>query len=155
MAETKNWPKLNFPAFRFRVSEAGGQLRVWDELRGAWLVLTPEEWVRRHVVRVLTERMEVPERLISQEYPVCVQGMSQRADVVVCGRDGGPLMLVECKAPGVEVDAKVYAQAVRYNAVVGARYIMITNGLRHFVYEARGDGEYARLDIMPELKGFI
>ena len=66
MADIKNCPKLNFPAFRFRVNESGGRLRIWDDIRGCWLVLTPEEWVRRHLVMLLTRDMDVPAVLITQ-----------------------------------------------------------------------------------------
>lgn len=155
MSDIKNCPKLNFPPLRFRVSEEGGRLRVWDGIRGCWLVLTPEEWVRRHLVGLLTEHLGVPPQLIAQEYPVQVQGMPQRADVVVSGRDGRPLLLAECKAPEVAIDAAVYAQAVRYNAVLGARFIMLTNGLKHYVYELVAGGGYVKSETFPQLADLL
>ena len=144
------YPQLNFPSYRFRVSDLGDVLRIWDELRRCWLVLTPEEWVRRHLIRFLVEQGGAAAPRISQEYPVCIQGMPQRADVVVFGRDGIPLLLAECKAPEVVVNDAVYAQAVRYNAVVGARYLVLTNGLRHYVYEQTETG-YRPLQTFPDL----
>lgn len=145
------FPKLNLPPCRLRVSEEGGRVRVWDDMRSLWLAMTPEEWIRRHVINWLTEGMGAPAERISQEYPVRIQGMKQRADIVVCGGDGGPLMLVECKAPDVAIDAGVYAQAVRYNNIAGARYLMITNGMHHFFYEKTEDGDYAVLKEIPAL----
>jgi hypothetical protein len=59
-------------------------------------------------------------------------------------------MLIECKAPEVELDQQVFAQAVRYNAVVGAPYLMLTNGLRHYCFELR-DGQYQQLKSLPFL----
>lgn len=135
------YPKLNFPQYAFRMRSFAGSNKVWDELRRVWLVLTPEEWVRRHVVRWLTDSGVLPVMIV-QEYPVCVQGQPQRADIVVFGKDARPFLLVECKEPKVDMTGSVYAQAVRYNAVVGARYIMLTNGLKHSLYECSGDGEY-------------
>jgi hypothetical protein len=78
--------------------------------------------------------------------------MAQRADIVVFGVDGRPLMLVECKAPSVEISDAVLAQAFRYNAVLGARYVMLTNGLDHYIYEVAEGGEYTALREFPELK---
>lgn len=125
-------PKLNFPPGRFRIR--GEQ--IWDSLRGKWVKLTPEEWVRRHVVAWLIEAQGVARQLIVQEYPVDVGGMAQRADIVVF--DGAnPELLVECKAPDVALDQGVLDQAMRYNAVVGARRVMLTNGLEHRFYEGK------------------
>lgn len=143
---------LNFPAYRFRICLRGGAEHIWDPLRGAWLRCTPEEWVRQHVVRWLCEAQGVAGQHIVQEYPVCLSGTAQRADVVVArpGRSG-PLLLAECKAPGVGIDAAALAQAVRYNSVVGARYLMLTDGLKHYFYGPDGAGGYMALSAPPDL----
>lgn len=136
------YPQLNFPSYSFRLRTDAGVERVWDDIRNIWLVLTPEEWVRRHAARWLIENYGVAPQLIVQEYPVNVQGQPQRADIVIFNRSAQPLLLVECKEPGLKITAEVYAQAVRYNAVVCARYIMITNGMRHYIYCRDEDGAY-------------
>lgn len=147
-------PRLNFPDFSFRLrkKDKTGVREVWDELRKAWLVLTPEEWVRRHVIRFLSEVRAIPAVLISQECPVCVQGMNQRADIVVYGKNGKPFLLVECKAPSVKIDVDVYAQALRYNHVLGARHIMLTNGNNHYLYSGTPDGKYVQVNEFPEME---
>ena len=78
--------------------------------------------------------------------------IAQRADVVVVGDRAEPLLLAECKAPGIPVGRQTLAQAVRYNSVLGARYIILTNGLRHYCCECR-DGGYVQLDGFPDLSG--
>lgn len=145
--------KLNFPPYQFRVAPSvdSDELRIWDNLRCCYLILTPEEWVRQHLIRFLVEVMKAPSALISQEHPVAIQGMKQRADVVVYGGDGKPLLLAECKAPTVKVDGSVLAQAVRYNSKIGAKYLLITNGLNHFVYEKSGEVDYRALKSFPLL----
>ena len=47
-------------------------------------------------------------------------------------RRGAPLALVECKAPEVRIDRSTFEQAARYNSVFRVRYLMVTNGLRHY-----------------------
>ena len=144
------YPKLDFPAPHLRVKrDADGSLRVWDSLRGRYLLLTPEEWVRRHLIAWLIGR-GVPERSICQEYPVDMSGAAQRADVVVMDGRGEPLLLAECKAAEVSIDASVLSQAVRYNSVLGARFVMLTNGIAHYVYEYVG-ARYVPLRSLPEL----
>ncbi len=124
---------------------------VWDELRGRWLVLTPEEWVRRHLIAYLTRECGVPLHSVCQEYAVSVNGQPQRADVVVCDAQGRPLLLAECKEPTVELDSSVRDQAMRYNAVVGARYVILTNGVKLQGWERTPDG-YRPLRRLPNLR---
>ncbi len=133
----------------WRASRRGGADHVWDSVRGRWLLLTPEEWVRRHLLAYLERELGVPGGNIVQEFPVSLEGMPQRADVVVTDRQGRPVLLAECKAPDVAIDAGTLDQAVRYNSVVGARYIVLTNGLRHYCYVTYNGIDYSQLDTFP------
>lgn len=142
--------KLNFPAIRLRARRRGKQIEVWDELRGIWLVLTPEEWVRRHLISYLTTYCGVHPMRIAQEYAVPLNGQDQRADVVVVDDTAKPLLLAECKAPHVGIGQEAFAQAVRYNSILGARYIILTDGIRHYCHELC-NGEYTPLSDFPNL----
>ena len=133
--------KLIFPAISARIKESEGEKCIWDSLRGKWLLLTPEEWVRQHTIAWLVAERHIPELRISQEYPVNINGQHQRADIVVMNEFAKPHILVECKAPEVEIDNEVVMQAIRYNAVVGARYIVLTNGKKLFLFE-HSNGQY-------------
>lgn len=148
-------PKLNFPAINLRATKSGNRTLVFDRVRGMFVVLTPEEWVRRHLVEYLIEHCGAALRSIVEEYPVQINSMPQRADVVVLNAESQPLLLAECKSSDVNLDrretlAEVFTQATRYNAMVKARYIIITNGQRHFCYEATESG-YVSLSAFPRL----
>ena len=130
-----NAVKLIFPDIAPRIKRENEAKYIWDSLRRKWLVLTPEEWVRRHVIGWLVSVKRIPELSISQEYPVMINGMAQRADIVVMDERANPYILVECKAADVDIDEKVLDQARRSNAVVGARFVIITNGRKIFCYE--------------------
>lgn len=145
-------PKLNFPAIRLRARRRGDCVEVWDSLRGIYLVLTPEEWVRQHLIAYLVSSCGVQPTRIVQEYAVALNGQPQRADVVVVGDRAEPLLLAECKAPGIAISDQTFAQAVRYNSVLHARYVILTNGLKHYCCELRG-GEYVQLGGFPDLSG--
>lgn len=136
-----NAVKLIFPDIAPRIKRENEAKYIWDSLRRKWLVLTPEEWVRRHAVGWLVAVKGIPALRISQEYPVNVNGLRQRADIVVIDECAKPHILVECKAADVALDDEVLRQALRYNAVVGARYVVITNGLRLFCFE-HNQGQY-------------
>ena len=141
-------PKLNFPAIRLRARRRGDAVEVWDSLRETYLVLTPEEWVRQHLVAYLVTHCGVPPKRIVEEYAVALNGQAQRADVVVVDDAAEPLLVAECKAPGIPVGRQTLAQAVRYNSVLKARYVVLPNGLKHYCCELR-DGEYVQLGAFP------
>ncbi len=148
-------PKLNFPAINLRATEEGSRTLVFDRVRGIYVVLTPEEWVRRHLVEYLIGRCKASPHAIVEEYIVELNSMAQRADVVVLNAEAQPLLLAECKATDIdfkrrEVLNEVFQQATRYNAVVKARYVLLTNGLQHFCYEATDNG-YKPLSAFPML----
>ena len=144
--------QLNFPRFVFRMRLTENPPKIGDAVRRRWLVLTPEEWVRQHLIAYLTAYCGVQPKRIVQEYAVALNGQPQRADVVVVGDRAEPLLLAECKAPCIPINSRTLAQAVRYNSVLGARYVILTNGLRHYCCECR-DGEYVQLGGFPDLSG--
>ena len=136
-----NSTKLIFPEISARLKEVDGEKFIWDSIRQIWLLLTPEEWVRQHVIAWLIGYKGIPALRISQEYPVNINGQHQRADIVVIDERAKPYILVECKAPNIEIDNEVVMQATRYNAVVKARYILLTNGKKLYCYEY-SEGQY-------------
>ena len=142
--------RLNLPTFDIKVSGTRQQPRILDVLRRKYVALTPEEWVRRHLIGFLISHCGAQPMRIVQEYAVAMNGSPQRADVVVVDDRARPLVLVECKAAGIRIDRQVLAQAVRYNSVLGARYVVLTNGLTHYCYEC-ADGRYTRMDRFPRL----
>ncbi len=145
----KAYPKLNFPPIKLRAQRLADKqtLSVWSAIRGCYLVLTPEEWVRRHLVEYLIAEHGVLPTQMVEEYPVLLNGQPQRADLVVVSQ-GKPLILAECKAPTVKLTQETLAQAARYNSVVGAKFIIITNGLTHLCFEFVG-AEYKPLSQFP------
>ena len=146
----QEFAKLIFPRPQLRLKEDAKGCLVWSETRRQWLVLTPEEWVRRHLVAWLISELGVPLLNVVEEYPVPLNGQPQRADVVAIGRDTKPLLLAECKASDVAIDQRVLDQAVRYNSVLGARYLVLTNGVSLYAYELTASG-YRTLTRLPKL----
>ena len=143
-------PKLNFPAIRLRARRTqNGRTEVFDAVRGRWLVLTPEEWVRRHIVEYMLLECGFQPQQIVEEYPVNINGMSQRADIVAMDCEARPVMVVECKEPNVRIDQAVLDQVVRYNSVLQCRYIIITNGIETYSYQMTDDGNYCPLNHFP------
>lgn len=148
--ETPAYPRLNFPPLRLRARRHDDTVEIWDDIRGIYLVLTPEEWVRQHLIAYLIDACGVLAKRVAEEYAVPLNGQPQRADVVVAGDRGEPLLLAECKAPDVPITDRTLAQAVRYNSVLGARWIVLTNGLKHYCWEYT-EGRYEQRTGFPDL----
>ncbi len=132
MKKEGNFPELNLPAVQLRVVRDGDMLKVFDPLRDKFVALTPEEYVRQHFVAWLRTDMHFPASLMANEIGIEVNGTKKRCDTVVFGRDGKPLIIVEYKAPDVNVTQAVFDQVVRYNMALRAKYLVVSNGLRHY-----------------------
>lgn len=150
----EEYSQLNFPGITLRCVRGDGGVSVWDSLRHKYIVLTPEEWVRRHVVEWLMQSYHLLPEQIVLEYPVEIGGTRQRADVVVVDKRGAPQLVVECKESRIdftrsEVVREVYAQVVRYNATLHSPQIMITNGLRHSCFRTE---DFCSYQAVRELK---
>ncbi|PZX20702.1 type I restriction and modification enzyme subunit R-like protein [Breznakibacter xylanolyticus] len=123
--------KLNLPPYSFRLRKDGLKRMIFDVFRKKWVTLTPEEWVRQNFVRFLVEHRQYPCALIGIEVMVIVNGLKQRADVIVYDRQGQPVMIVECKATSVPLTNQVFDQAARYNLIHKVPFLMVTNGIQH------------------------
>ena len=118
---------------------------LWDPLRRKEVARTPEEEVRQWMIGVLRDGMHVPEHMMMSEMAMTFDnGKPWRADIVVYDRAAHPLLVVECKRPDVGLDQDVVDQAIRYHRVLDVRYIVITNGLKTFMFEREPDGEAFR-----------
>ena len=147
MEENEKYTDFIFQPHALRTRRgASGEVEVWVPTRASWLVLTPEEEVRRRVVRHLTERLSVPPTHIAEEYPVRLNGQPQRADVVVFDVALKPWLVVECKAPDVAITQSVIDQVVRYNSVLGACQVVVTNGRVVKAFACTEKGTYAECE---------
>lgn len=131
---SQQFPELNLPQVKLNMIPENERVKVLDVIRQRYVVLTPEEWVRQHVVHYLISYLEVPQTLIGVEQALKVGRMEKRSDIAVYSREGKPLLLVECKAPSVKLSQEVIDQALRYNMSLHVQFVMITNGLSHMGY---------------------
>lgn len=96
------------------------------------MALTPEEWVRQHFVHFLIEHKGYPAGLMANEIQIRLNGTKKRCDTVLYDRSLTPRMIVEYKAPDVEITQAVFDQITRYNMVLRVEYLVVTNGVRHY-----------------------
>jgi len=123
----------------------GGTVYVDCLIRKKKLVLTPEEWVRQHVINFLLLQ-GIPKGLIGSEVSLKYNERKKRADLVIFSRDQKPAWIVECKAPDVELSEAVFRQIASYNYTLQVEYLMMTNGMQH-IY-AHIDKENGKLEFL-------
>lgn len=126
--------ELKYPSFAVRVKKGSEQTKIFDSIRKKWYVLTPEEWVRQHVLNYLVEVKKYPASLISIEKEITLNDLKKRYDIVVYKKDLTPFLIVECKAPFIELEIITIEQAQRYNLILKANFLMITNGICDYVF---------------------
>lgn len=127
-------PPLQLPPAKLRIRQSAGEhlYEVYDTQRERWVALTPEEWVRQHFVAMLISRMHYPASRIANEVPIAANGVGHRCDTVVYGSDRAPWMIVEYKAPGIRITQEVFRQIARYNMILHAPFLVVSNGISHY-----------------------
>ena len=148
------YPVLDLLKPELELEHRNDGLWVKDKIRKCWLKLTPEEWVRQHAIFWLISITEFPEGLLSIERNFSPKSM-QRADIVGFGRDGNPLLLVECKAAYEPISAETARQALQYNQEVKASFIWLTNGIAHSVLGLTEFGSFKPIPQLPKFKEMI
>ena len=122
---------------------------IYDPLRRKDVSLTPEERVRQWFIEQLRTAAGVPLHQMMSEVALEYGARKKwRADIVVYGRGGTPMAVVECKRPDVEITKEVLEQALRYNAVLQVPFLFLTNGHLTYICRKTEDG-YEFLDKAP------
>jgi hypothetical protein len=143
---------LKLPSYNYKLKKVDEKIYIYDGLRRKYIVLTPEEWVRQHFVHFLINYYQYPKSLIRLESSLKYNQLLKRTDIEVFGRDGTLFMIIECKAPYIELSQNVFAQAAQYNKVLQAKYLTITNGM--IFHCCRTNWENMSLEFVDDLPIF-
>ncbi|MEN9339001.1 MAG: hypothetical protein RIQ62_313, partial [Bacteroidota bacterium] len=129
-------PELNlvFPPFAHKVKKNEGKLYIFEEISKKYRLLTPEEWVRQHCIQYLVNNMNYPASLIQVEGGMKVDKLNRRTDIRIYNSRGDVFMLIECKAPQVQINLETLQQIAQYQKIQQAEYLVITNGLHYHIF---------------------
>ena len=126
--------KLNFPDFEFKLKKIDNKTFIFDSFRKKYILLTPEEWVRQHVLNFLVFK-KIPVTHIAIEKQIIINNLNKRFDIVVYNKTGDVIMLIECTSPSVKLTQNVFDQISIYNLKLNSKYCMVTNGLDHLYFK--------------------
>ncbi|GAA4947679.1 type I restriction enzyme HsdR N-terminal domain-containing protein [Algibacter agarivorans] len=143
---------LNFPKYSFRFKNSENKVSIFDSIRKKFVILQPEEWVRQHSIQYLIEEKGYPKSLINIEKELTINTLKKRYDIVVFNPDGSIHLIVECKAPRININQDTFDQIARYNLELNASYLMVTNGLNH--YYCQMDFENEKYRFLKDIPGY-
>ena len=143
--------QLNLPTYKFRIKSTKNKYEIFDIIRKKYVILTPEEWVRQHIIHFLIEEKKYPVSLIGVEKKLTINNLTKRTDILVFNTKGLPHIIVECKAPSVPITQGSFDQIARYNLKLKADLLVVSNGLQHYVSKMDFENEkYIFLKNIPD-----
>lgn len=144
--------RLNLPPYDIKVGGTREKPTILDDLRHRYVALTPEEWVRQHFAHYLTGHLGYPSALMAHEVELRVGGKRVRCDGVLYDQQLHPRMLMEYKAPGIQLSQKVFDQITAYNLLLHVDYLVVSNGLQH--YCCRMDYAHRSYEYLREIPAY-
>lgn len=141
--------KIYYPSHPFKIRETTKKKEeIWDELRKAWVHLTPEEWVRQNFIQYLVQVKQYPPSYIAVERKIKLGELDKRFDLLVFDRGAQPWMMVECKGTGEKLDERVRWQVLRYHVALPVRYLVLTNGTSCHAF-VKGLLDFEEIPVLP------
>jgi hypothetical protein len=143
--------QLNLPTYKFRIKSTKNKYEIFDIIRKKYVILTPEEWVRQHIIHFLIEEKKYPVSLIGVEKKLTINNLTKRTDILIFNNKGLPHIIVECKAPSVPITQGSFDQIARYNLKLKANLLIVSNGLQHYISKMDFENEkYIFLENIPD-----
>ena len=138
--------------------DTSGVKRYIDPIRQKGVPITPEETVRQRVISYLQKQNGIPKETMFVEESLAHidRELRDRVDILIGQLQSGKrkyILLVECKAPGIVLGGEPTTQLLRYNAILQAPFVLLTNGDVSHVYHFDADtGEFEALRELPTYK---
>ena len=143
--------RLNLPQYEIKIGEKNGKRTIFDFLRRKYVTLTPEEWVRQHFTHYLTDHKGYPKGLMGNEVELRVGEKRLRCDTILYNKQGQPQMIIEYKAPTIQIQQKTFDQISVYNLLLHVDYLIVSNGLQHYCCKMDYDSQkYLFLREIPD-----
>jgi hypothetical protein len=133
---------LNLPTYQIKITKQLNKPFIYDEIRKKYVSLTPEEWVRQHILNYLINHKKFSKSLIAVERKLTYLNSFKRFDILVFNNKAKADILIECKAPNVNLTSETALQLSLYNQQYKANIIIISNGLKHFSWKLDENLEY-------------
>ena len=142
---------LNFPPLKVAYVKDKNDFKIWCPIRRKKYKLTPEEWVRQHLISFLIQIKNYPPALISVEKTLIYNQLKKRWDIATFDLEGNPFLLIECKSFTQTLNRSVFEQIYAYQKIVKAPFLAVSNGLDHRIFHKESKTQnLIELDRFPD-----
>jgi hypothetical protein len=97
----------------------------------------------------LAEHKSYPAGLMANEVELRVGEKRLRCDSIIYNKEAQPIMIIEYKAPTIQLTQHVFDQITAYNMLLHVDYLIVSNGLQHIC--CRMDYEKHTYTFLPEI----
>ncbi|CAH2560247.1 type I restriction enzyme HsdR N-terminal domain-containing protein [Cardinium endosymbiont of Oedothorax gibbosus] len=141
---------LTLPCFDYKTKQVLDKTYILDLVRKKYVLLTPEEWVRQHMLHYLIHHRSYPKGLCCLEKRIYRGTRYYRPDIILRDKLGVAKMVVECKAPYITLTNKTLGQMMQYNRQLAVDYLLVTNGIDHFCWKWEANrGQFQAIRNIP------
>ena len=117
---------LIFPKAPLELTKKNELVFVRCIIRKKLLLLSPDEWVRQHVLHFLNLQKDYPLSRLSVEKSIRYNSLIKRWDIVAYDVDFKPKILVECKQATIKMSIDTLLQAASYQKIIQSEKIPAT-----------------------------
>lgn len=119
-----------------------------DPIRNIFVQITPEEIVRQKMLDYLMKNMSVPREniLVEEHLAHWTKNFNGRIDIAITFQEK-ILAVIECKEENIFIESmQFFEQAKNYAKNVGAKYIILVNGVNIQFYHLNEENFYKPID---------
>ena len=148
--------EFNLPSYTFHIKKEKENVYIFDKYRSKYVRATPEEMVRQHFCEYLVQEKHFPKTLLFNECMLHLNNTVKRCDTVVYNTAKEPVMIIEYKAPHINITQKVFDQITVYNMLLHVDYLVVSNGLNHYICKMDYDSKkYLFLEDIPDYDNIL
>lgn len=139
-----------------KIQEIEGRNYLWDRFRKKYILVQPEELVRQLLLIYLIEKKEFPPLRIALEKTLIINQRRKRFDALIYDDKFQPMLLIECKAPDVNINFETIAQIANYNSILKVPFLILSNGIKtYFMQWEEASEQFIYLAELPFYKDLL
>lgn len=109
---------------------------IYCIIKKKYVICTNEELVRQNIIYFLIKEKNYPIIYFNIEKDILIGKIKKRIDIIVY-HEGRPFLLIECKSTTIKITKSIFDQIHIYNSFFKSSFLMITNGIKHFIFKIK------------------
>jgi len=140
---------------QLKYSMRDGKKTIFDPVRKHYYIFTPEELTRQLILQHFLQVLAWPKNLISVEKAFGLYGQQRRYDIVFYKNASTPAILVECKAPSINLTNRTFEQVANYNIALQIPFMLVSNCRDNYLFSLNFESKsYKALKTIDLYKDF-